>query len=136
MPKRLSFLLVDDNPADLMLAHEVFKEHDEWAEVITAASGIEALAYLQDPSRPRPDVVVLDLNMPGLSGFDVLKAMKATPELLHIPVVVLSTSDDPQDVSQAYSLHASSYMVKSVNFSDFVSQINVFLDYWRSCRVG
>lgn len=134
MPDRLCFLLVDDNPADLLLAREVFEDQQR-VNVVTRGSGDECLAYLRNPNTSRPDVVVLDLNMPGMSGFDLLKILKDDPELRNIPVVILSTSDDPRDVSQAYSLHASSYMVKSVNFSDFVSQIDVFLDYWQRCRV-
>lgn len=134
MPDRLCFLLVDDNPADLLLAREVF-DHHEQVDLMTRGSGADCLLYLRDPHSHKPDVVVLDLNMPGLSGFDVLKTMKDDPALMHIPVVILSTSGDPRDVTQAYSLHASSYMVKSVNFTEFMNQIQVFLDYWKGCRL-
>lgn len=131
----LCILFVDDNPADLLLAREVFEDHRQWVGVVTRQNGLEALNYLKDPQYSHPDVVITDLNMPGLTGFDILKAMKADEELQNIPVVILSTSDAQQDIDMAYSLHASSYMVKSVDFSDFIEQIDAFVKYWLRCRV-
>nr|WP_237427061.1 response regulator [Deinococcus xianganensis] len=125
-------LLVDDNPADLMLAQEVFAEHGERLTISTCASGEEALRALR--GGPLPDVVILDVNMPVMSGFEVLQAIKDDPALLSIPVVMLSTSSQPGDVARAYTLHASSYMVKSNSFQKFVDQVDAFVSFWRESR--
>lgn len=122
-------LLVDDNPADLMLAQEVFAEHADHLTVTTCSSGNEALVTLRDGAMP--DVIILDVNMPVMSGFEVLRAIKADPHLLSIPVVMLSTSSQPGDIAQAYTLHASSYLVKSNSFQNFVDQVDAFVSFWR-----
>ena len=125
-------LLVDDNPADLMLAREVFSDHGEHLTVTTCSSGEEALSLLR--TGDKPDVVILDVNMPVMSGFEVLKAIKDDPQLLAIPVVMLSTSSQPGDIARAYTLHASSYMVKSTSFQKFVEQVDAFVSFWRESR--
>lgn len=135
MPQHLTILLIDDNPTDLLLAEEAFEDYQVWAQLITCANGAEAMLYLQRQEHPVPDVVITDLNMPGLSGLDVIRAMKADPRLKLIPVVVLSTSDHISDIQQAYSLHASSYLVKATNFQDFVKQIEAFLSYWHKAKL-
>lgn len=126
-------LLVDDNPADLLLAQEVFSEYDGALSVTTCSSGQEALDRLQAPGT-RPDVVILDVNMPVMSGFEVLQAIKDDPALVCIPVVMLSTSSHPGDVARAYTLHASSYMVKSSSFQAFMDQVDAFVTFWRESR--
>lgn len=131
----LHILLVDDNAADLLLAREVFEEHADTVRVTTCRSGAEALERLRSPEYVLPDVVVLDINMPGLSGFQVLSEMKDDPALVKIPVVMLSTSSDPRDVQQAYTLHASSYLVKAHDFQEFVAQVEAFVTYLRRTRL-
>ncbi len=96
-------------------------------------SGRAALDLLQHQENI-PDVVLLDLNMPGMSGFEVLQSMKKDARLGQIPVVILSTSNARQDVQRAYTLHASSYLVKSVNFDHFVEQLEKILRYWQMSR--
>ena len=129
MKRPFRVLLVDDNPADLMLAKEVFADHGEHLTVTTCASGDEALALLR--SGETPDVMILDVNMPVMSGFEVLQVIKADPALMSIPVVMLSTSSQPGDVARAYTLHASSYLVKSTSFQNFVDQVDAFVTFWR-----
>ena len=126
---------VDDNLADLMLTNEILEAHVDIVTVSTSLSGPTALEFMRDRRNPRPDVVVLDINMPGLSGFEVLAAMKGDPQLLDIPVVMLSTSSNPRDVARAYTLHASSYLVKAHDFQQFVQQIEAFIMYLRQTRL-
>lgn len=126
-------LLVDDNPADLLLAQEVFSEYDGALSVTTCSSGRDALDRLRSPGT-RPDVVILDVNMPVMGGFEVLQAIKDDPALVCIPVVMLSTSSHPGDVARAYTLHASSYMVKSSSFQAFMDQVDAFVTFWRESR--
>lgn len=135
MTRPLRVLLIDDSLTDRQLAEEVFGEYAHLCALTTAASGQAALERMLAPGATLPDVVLLDINMPGLSGFDVLTTMKSHPELGRIPVVMLSTSSHEQDVSQAYSLHASSYLIKSVNFGDFVAQVEGFLEFWTHTRL-
>lgn len=128
-------LFVDDNMADLMLTNEILQAHADVVKVSTSLSGPAALEFMRDSRNARPDVVVLDINMPGLSGFEVLAQMKDDPRLVAIPVVMLSTSSNPRDVAQAYTLHASSYLVKAHDFQQFVQQIEAFIMYLRQTRL-
>ncbi|WP_295813882.1 response regulator [uncultured Deinococcus sp.] len=130
----LRVLLVDDGAADRELAREVFDQHKTHVVIDTCASGARALAFLQQPDTVLPDVILLDLNMPGMSGFDVLNALKSDARLDRIPVVILSSSTHPQDVERAYSLHASSFMTKQLDFGSFVQQIDAFVTFWLHVR--
>lgn len=127
------YLLVDDSPQDRLLAQEAFDFLCSECTLTCAGSGHEALALFHDPTF-EPNVILLDLNMPGMNGFEVLRALKNDPRLVHIPVVILSTSNAQQDISEAYTLHASSYLVKSASFTEFLSQIETFLRYWQASR--
>ncbi|WP_019588036.1 response regulator [Deinococcus apachensis] len=135
MTRPLRILLIDDSNMDRHLAEEVFAEYADRCTVTTASSGQAALDAMLAPDAELPDVVLLDINMPGMSGFEVLTAMKGHPRLVRIPVVMLTTSNHDQDVRQAYTLHASSYLIKSVNFRDFVSQVEGFLEFWTRARL-
>ena len=130
MPQSITVLLIDDNPADLLLAQEAFSEYSERVRVISHTGGREALAYLKDTQQALPNVIVLDVNMPGMSGFEVLGAIREDPELRHLPVVMLTTSAQEKDIDAAYDLITSSYMVKNAKFSEFVDQIDQFVKYW------
>lgn len=132
----LCVLLVDDNATDRLLAREAFEVYADRASVITCHSGQAALDWMRQPGTPLPDVVLLDINMPGMNGFEVLQAMKADPTLRLIPVVMLSTSGDSRDVQEAYTLHASSYLLKSVDFADFVEQVDHFVAFWCRSRLA
>lgn len=98
----------------------------------TCEYGPSALAELR--AGTLPDVVILDLNMPRMSGFDVIREIRASADLRHLPVVILSTSDSATDVARAYDLLASSYMVKSRDFPGFVQQIDRSVRFWHDCR--
>lgn len=129
----LRVLLVDDNPADQLLALEAFADHEDRAQVSICSDGPEALSLLTSGAE-HPDVVVLDLNMPVMSGFDVIREIRGAPALRHLPVVILSTSSDREDIRRAYDLLASAYLVKSASFPAFVEQIDRFVEFWHSCR--
>lgn len=127
------YLLVDDSPQDRWLAQEVFETLCPDCTLTCVGSGREALALFDDPAFD-PQVILLDINMPVMNGFEVLKVLKSTPRLVHIPVVILSTSEAQQDISEAYTLHASSYLVKSDSFTEFLQQVETFLRYWQLSR--
>lgn len=133
MPFPARYLLVDDSSQDRLLAQEAFEALCPDCTLTCVESGREALALFDDPAFD-PDVILLDLNMPGMNGFEVLRVLKDNPRLVHIPVVILSTSAAQQDVSEAYTLHASSYLVKSANFTEFLQQVETFLRYWQLSR--
>lgn len=135
MHQRLTILLIDDNPDDLVLAEEAFKTHQDWTQLITHTNSSEAISSLQHQEHPVPDVIITDLDMPGLSGLDVLRIIKADPRLKLIPVVVLSNSGDLNDIQQAYSLHASAYLVKATDFQDFVKQMTALLTFWQKAKI-
>lgn len=134
MTNRLRILMVDDSEPDLLLMEEVLAGHISRVELITQSSGAAALLYLQDERHAVPDVIITDLNMPGISGFDLIRMLKDDHRLKLLPVVVLSTSSHPEDIRQAYSLHASSYLVKAPDFQAFVAQIEQFLSFWQGVK--
>ena len=133
---RLRLLLVDDNPADCALAEEAFAPLDAQVTVTVLQDGQVALDWLraQAAAGDLPDVVILDVNMPVLSGLDVLREIRADATFRHLPVVMLSTSERPEDVDRAFDLIASSYLVKQSSFAAFVAQIEQFVEYWRASR--
>ncbi|GGK33364.1 response regulator [Deinococcus malanensis] len=128
------FLLIDDNVADQLLAEEAFQQLCPECTLTCVTHGQTALEMLRAKVID-PDVILLDINMPGMNGFEVLQALKADPELAWLPVVMLSTSSAKADIREAYILHASSYLVKAGNFEHFLQQIDTFLGFWQKCRV-
>jgi CheY-like chemotaxis protein len=130
----LRVLLVDDSAADRFLAQEVFATHELTVDLTLCESGAAALEYMHRHHGQLPDVLLLDINMPTMTGFEVLATMKHDPELAHIPVVMLSTSQSSEDIRAAYTLQASSYLVKSPQFNVFLEQVEAFITYWSGNR--
>lgn len=128
----MNILLVEDNPAAVRLVREAIAECGLEAEVHSVASGEEGLACLRrlDPGGVAVDLVLLDLNLPGLHGREVLAEAKGDPELRHVPIVVLSSSSAPEDVAGAYAAHANSYMVKPTSFDECVTQMRSLVSFW------
>ncbi|WP_208828118.1 response regulator [Streptomyces ficellus] len=121
-------LLVEDDVADAMLIEEALSERGA-RNLVQVTDGVAALEHLRAPDTPRPDLIVLDLNMPRMNGRELLKVLKTDEDLQTIPVVVLTTSTAPDDVTGAYSSHANAYVTKPVNLEQFeqaVQSIDAF----------
>ncbi len=129
-------LLVDDDLAAARLAREALRDVSWPTTVHRVPGGVEALAFLRRTGpyagAPRPDVVLLDLNMPRKGGHEVLAEMKADPALQRIPVVVLSTAADERDVRAAYDRQANCYVVKAGDFDRFCAVMDAFASFWLS----
>lgn len=132
--RSLQILLIEDNPADVELARQCFQESRIPNEVHAAPNADAAFAFLrrkgQFANAPRPHLVLLDLNLPGIDGREILGAIKGDPELQLIPVVVLTTSDADRDVREAYRLHANSYLRKPVDLDEFIELADTVCTYW------
>lgn len=130
----VEILLVEDNPGDVRLTQEVFKEGKVRKRLNVAWNGEEALAYLRRQGRfagaPRPDVILLDLNLPRKGGKEVLAEIKADPKLRCIPVVILTTSQADQDISESYNHHANCYIVKPVELDHFIHVVRTIEGFW------
>jgi CheY-like chemotaxis protein len=129
----IEILLVEDDPGDVLLIRESFAEHKVGNTLTVVNDGVEAIAFLRAEGkysgRPRPDLVVLDLNLPRKNGREVLAEIKSDPDLSTIPVVVLTTSEAEDDILHSYRLHANAYITKPVDFERFkavVHQIDEF----------
>ncbi|ABW11868.1 response regulator receiver protein [Parafrankia sp. EAN1pec] len=128
--RAFNILLVEDDPGDTLMVEEALTDRGVNHELHVAVDGVEAMAYLRDPANPRPDLILLDLNMPRMDGREVLSALKADPRLLSIPVVVLTTSEAPDDVLYSYTLHANAYVSKPVDFEAFIEVIHRIDDFY------
>jgi chemotaxis family two-component system response regulator Rcp1 len=130
----VELLLVEDNPGDVELTREALLEARVRNRLHVAESGEEALAFLRREGRhagaPRPDMVLLDLNLPRMSGSEVLAAIKGDSDLRRIPVVVLTTSEAEKDVLGAYELHANAYIVKPVDLDQFLGVVRSVEGFW------
>jgi CheY-like chemotaxis protein len=125
-PRIINVLLVEDDPGDVLMTREAFDEYlHNRLDVVT--DGAAALSYLrrEEPysDAPPPDLVLLDLNLPRRDGREVLQEVKADPDLQHIPVIVLTTSQAEGDVLRSYQLHANAYVTKPVDFESFIGAI-------------
>lgn len=132
MSNQLSILLVEDNPMDVDLTLRAFKRRRLTNPVEVARDGEEALAWIPrwEAGEPLPAVILLDLKLPRIGGLEVLRQLKAHPEFRRIPVVMLTTSSENQDVRKAYTLGANSYIVKPVNFEKFLEVAAQIELYW------
>jgi len=132
--KPVEILLVEDSPGDVRLTMEALKEAKVLNNLNVAADGIEAMAFLKHEGAhakaPRPDVILLDLNLPRKDGREVLAEIKADPNLRRIPVVVLTTSRAEEDIFRAYDLHANCYITKPVDFKQFLDVVQSIEDFW------
>ena len=127
-------LLVEDSPGDVRLTREALKEGKVRNNLSVVNDGVEAMAFLrregQYADAPRPDIVLLDLNMPRKDGREVLAEMKGDENLKRIPVVVLTTSEAEQDILKTYDLHANCYLTKPVDLEQFISIVKSVEDFW------
>ena len=132
----VEILLVEDNPADVQLTVEALRDARVHNNLHVAGDGEEALAFLRRrhgyAEAPRPDLVLLDLNLPRKSGREVLSDIKADPDLRRIPVIILSTSSNDDDIASAYDLAANCYVTKPVDLDEFIGVVRAIDSFWLS----
>lgn len=132
----VEILLVEDNPADVRLIKETFKDFKVSNNLSVARDGMEAMAMLKKEGQYRdslkPDVILLDLNLPRKNGFEVLEELRLDPDLKRIPVVILSTSDSEKDVMKSYDLHANCFVTKPVGLDEFIKIVMSIENFWLS----
>lgn len=130
----IEILLVEDNAGDVRLTREALRDARVRNNLSVARDGAEAMAMLRKEriygESPRPDLVLLDLNLPKMNGQQVLATMKTDPDLLRIPVVVLTTSKAEEDVLRSYDLHANAYITKPVDFDQFIKVVKSIDEFW------
>ena len=133
-PQAIDILLVEDNAADARLTEEVLTESKVHNNLIVANDGVEALNCLRQQGKfkgsRRPDLILLDLNLPIKDGREVLAEIKSDPDLKRIPVVVLTTSKAEEDILKTYNLHANRYITKPVDLEKFVTVVRYIEDFW------
>lgn len=132
--KNLELLLIEDNPAEILLMEEILSEAGVAIDLQVACDGEAALAYLRRSGRyataARPDLIILDLNLPGRDGRQVLGEIKDDPELRAIPVIILSTSQAEEDILQCYRLQANCYITKPVSLEEFIEVVRAIEWFW------
>jgi chemotaxis family two-component system response regulator Rcp1 len=130
----IEILLVEDNPGDIRLTQEGLKEGKIFNTLSVVGDGIEALAFLRREGEyadaPRPDLILLDLNLPRKDGREVLREIKSDPNFRRIPVVVLTTSRAEMDIIGTYDQHANCYIIKPVDFEQFVNVVKSIENFW------
>ena len=130
----IEILLVEDNPADVRLTMETIKDYKVKNRLEVVGNGIDAMDFLRRKGKfadkTRPDLILLDLNLPGKDGREVLAEIKADPDLCRIPVVVLTSSVAEQDIIKAYDLHVNCYITKPVGLTEFVKVVKSIEDFW------
>lgn len=135
----MNILLVEDNPGDIRLAQEAFKEGNLDVHLDIARDGVEAILFLRKKTpyqySTRPDLILLDLNLPKKNGREVLTEIKDDPELRCIPVVVLSTSNAEEDVMHSYHHHVNCYINKPLDFDRFFEIIKKIEDFWLNTAI-
>ena len=134
--RQLGVLLVEDDPGDVVIAQEALRAGHVDSRLEVVPDGVEAIAYLRNEGSyadaPRPDLILLDLNLPRKSGHEVLEEVKADPALRSIPIVVLTTSGLEEDVARAYDHYANVYVTKPVDFEQFTQVVKQIDDFFLS----
>jgi CheY-like chemotaxis protein len=132
--KPIEILLVEDNPGDVRLTQEALRDAKVSNKMLVVQDGEEAMHFLYKEGKykmsARPDLILLDLNLPKKSGIEVLEEIKAEQNLRRIPVVVLTTSQAEQDIFDSYNLHANAYVTKPVDLDQFIKVVQSIEDFW------
>ena len=130
----IELLLVEDNPGDVRLMKEAFREGKVFCRINVVEDGVEAMRYLRREGEyrevGRPDIIMLDLNLPKKDGREVLEEIKFDENLKRIPVMVLTTSSDEQDILRSYNLHANCYITKPVELEKFIHLVKSIESFW------
>jgi chemotaxis family two-component system response regulator Rcp1 len=131
---RIQVLLVEDSPGDVRLTREALRDANTAIELHVAADGVEAMSFLRHEAPhadvPRPDLILLDLNLPRMDGREVLALIKADPELKTIPTIILTTSEAEGDILRSYQLQANSYLSKPVHLDRFELLVRSINEFW------
>jgi CheY-like chemotaxis protein len=132
--RAIDVLLIEDDPGDIVITREAFKNHKIRNNLRVARDGQEGLDYLYQrgvhQGAPRPDLILLDLNLPKYDGHQLLEKIKSDPEMCHIPVIVLTTSAAEEDILRSYRLHANAYVTKPVGFEQFMHVIREIDEFY------
>ncbi len=131
--KPVKILLVEDSPSDVRLIREAMKQTPFAVQITVAQDGVEATDYLHQVEKelaPRPDLILLDLNLPKKNGREVLADVKSSPNLKGIPVLIMTSSRADEDVSQAYALNANCYITKPGDLEEYVNVVRAIEDFW------
>lgn len=137
--RAIEILLVEDNPGDADLAREALEQSKIKNKLYVAEDGIDAMAFLKKKGlyadAPRPNLIILDLNLPRMDGREVLAEIKKDDNLKRIPVVILTTSKADEDILRSYNLHANCYITKPIAFDQFMKVVHSIEDFWLSIVV-
>ena len=143
MDRLAQILLVEANPMDVVLTLDAFKEARLKNIINVAKNGEDALDYLFGRDKyddrtlfPMPNLILLDLKMPGIDGFEVLRVIKSTNKLKRIPVIILTSSKEEGDRALSYDTGANSYLMKPISFDGFIDVVKKINDYWLSLNIG
>lgn len=132
----VDILVVEDNPGDARLIREVLKDSNLLSSLYFATDGVEALDFLHNRGRfsgmPKPDLIILDLNLPKKDGREVLAELKSDKDLIHIPVIIMTISQAEEDILRSYNLHANCYISKPIDLNEFIKVIKSIEDFWFS----
>lgn len=132
--KPVDILLIEDNPGDVRMTQEVLKESNILNKMYAVGDGVEAMAFLRQEGKyadaPRPDIILLDLNLPRKDGHEVLAEVKSDDDLKRIPVVVLTISEAEDDILKSYDLHGNCYITKPIDFKEFIKVVKSIEDFW------
>ncbi|MES9955975.1 MAG: response regulator [Sedimenticola sp.] len=130
----IEILLIEDNPGDVRLAQEAMRDGKVINNLSVASDGEQAMSFLRKvgsyADAPRPDLIILDFNLPRKDGREVLAEIKADPHLLRIPVVVLTMSKAEEDIQKAYELHANCYITKPIDLDQFINVVKGIEEFW------
>jgi len=129
-------LLVEDNPDDVLITKKAFKKSKFLHRLYITTDGEETITFLNRTGKfrnvPTPDLILLDLNLPKKSGYEVLAEIKNNPNLVHIPVIVLTISDSEKDIINSYGLYANCFITKPIDFKKFLENVKIIEDFWLS----
>lgn len=132
----IDILIVEDNPGDARLIKEVLNDNKVYKSLFLVNDGVEAMNFLRNEGEfrnvPRPDLIILDLNLPKKDGREVLAEIKDSEEFRHIPVVVMTISQAEEDILKSYKLHANCYITKPIDLNEFIKVIKSIEDFWFS----
>ena len=132
----IDILVVEDNPGDARLIREVLNDKKVFNSLYLVNDGVEAMNFLRKKgiysSMPKPDLIILDLNLPKKDGREVLSEIKSDDNLKHIPVVIMTISQAEEDILKTYNLHANCYITKSIDLNDFIRVIKSIEEFWFS----